>query len=277
MVRTELTSTTQDGLKLYGCEWRPDSTPAKGLIVLVHGIGEHIGRYEHVAEAMTQAGFVLAGYDLRGHGRSQGQRGHTPSYDTFLDEIGQSIEENHKRFPDLPCFLYGHSMGGALVLNFGLRRPSVIKGVIATGPMLRTAFAPPAFKVMLGRMMDRMFPAFSMTNGLEAGTLYHSSGEDKKYETDPLVHGLLSARLGIAMIDNGLWALNHAAEFPLPLLLMHGGDDRITDPKASREFADKVGNNCTLKIWNGLYHEIHNEQEQNEVFNFMVTWMNSLL
>lgn len=276
MKTTEWQFETRDGLKLFAQTWEPQGRP-NAVLCLVHGHGEHVGRYAHVAAALTDAGYALTGFDLRGHGKSAGPRGHTPSYDALLDDLLLFEDHTAGRYPGLPRCLYGHSMGGNLVINYALRRRPDLSGVIATGPWLRLAFEPPAFKVRLGRMMNNLLPGFSQASGLETAALARDPAVVRAYENDPLVHDKISARLFVSTYEAGLWALEHAAEFPLPLLLMHGSADRLTSAEASRQFATAAGERVTFRLWEGCYHEIHNEPEQTEVFRAMVEWLNSTL
>jgi len=263
---------TADGLQLFARQWKAEDQP-RAVVCLVHGLGEHTARYGHVAVALNDAGYGLIGFDLRGHGRSEGQRGHSPAFDLMLDDVTHLLCEAEQRFPDSPRFLYGHSLGGCLALNHALRRRPQVAGVIATGPLLRTAFAPPAWKTVLGRLVYGLWPTLSLANGLDIRGLSHDAEVVRAYAGDPLVHDRVSARLGMDMLDAGEWALAHASEFFLPLLLMHGGADPITDAEASRQFAESMSADCTLKIWDGLYHEIHNEPEQQQVFDVMIEWL----
>ena len=263
---------SSDGLDMYARGWAPQGI-AKAAIMLVHGHGEHVARYDHVAAALTEKGYAMLGFDLRGHGKSGGPRGHTPSYDAMMDDIASFSQQTDQRYAGLPRFLYGHSLGGNLVLNYALRRKPDLHGVIATGPWLKLAFDPPASQVTLGRLMNGIAPGFVQHSKLDTRGLSHDQLVVDKYNNDPLVHDKISARLFVAIYDSGLWALEHAAEFPLPLLLMHGAADPLTSAKASQEFAQKAGNKVTLKVWDGLYHEIHNELEKAEVFNFMLDWL----
>jgi alpha-beta hydrolase superfamily lysophospholipase len=262
---------SRDGLEMYAHGWAPENP--KAVVVLVHGHGEHINRYPHVADALVNAGYAIQGFDARGHGQSGGQRGHTPAYESLMDDITDFITDAEKRYPTLPVFLYGHSMGGNEVINYVLRTPNKLKGVIATGPWLKLAFEPPAMQVTLGKMMNSIYPAFSQTSGLEQSALSHDPEVTRAYAADPLVHDKISARLFMAMYTSGLWALEHAAELKIPMLLMHGSADRLTSAKASEEFAQKAGKIVTLRIWDGFYHEIHNEPEKAEVLKVMVDWL----
>ena len=261
-----------DDLDLYARAWEPNREP-KASIMLVHGLGEHVVRYDHVAAALTEAGYAMLGFDLCGHGKSGGPRGHTTSYDALMDDIAAFSVQVDKRYPGLPIFLYGHSLGGNLVLNYALRRKPDLRGVIATGPWLKLAFAPPASQVTLGRLMNGIAPGFTQHSKLNTNGLSHDQAVVSAYENDPLVHDKISVRLFVEMYETGNWALDHAAEFPLPLLLLHGSADPITSAEASQEFAEKAGDKVTLKIWDGLYHEIHNEPEKAEVFKVMLDWL----
>ncbi len=265
-----------DGIKFFIQGWEPDAAP-KAIVCLVHGLGEHVGRYAHVGDAFSKVGYVLAGFDQRGHGKTGGARGHTPSYDRLMDDIADFISLMGKRYPGLPRFLYGHSLGGNEVLNFALRRKPDIKGVISTGPLLKLAFEPPAFQVFLGRAMNNIAPGFTQKSGLDTNALSRDSKVVDAYVADPLVHDKISARLFVGMYEAGLWAYDHAAEFPLPLLLMHGTGDRITSAKASEEFANRAGKDVTWRGWNGFYHEIHNEPEKADVLKTMTDWMDGQL
>ena len=265
---------TSDGLQMYSKGWVPKGKP-KAAICLVHGHGEHIGRYEHVAAALTEKGYAMLGFDLRGHGKSAGPRGHTPSYDALMDDITAFFDQIEARYPGLPRFSYGHSLGGNLVLNYALRRKPALRGVIATGPWLKLAFEPPASKVSLGKMMNKILPGFTQSSGLETAALSHDPAVVKAYENDPLVHEKITARLFVSTYDSGLWALEHAAEFPLPLLLMHGTADRLTSAEASRQFGEVGRKQVTLKLWDGWYHEIHNEPEKAQVFKVMTDWLDA--
>jgi alpha-beta hydrolase superfamily lysophospholipase len=269
-----------DRLPLYFQGWEPGGQP-KAVVCLVHGLGEHSGRYAHVGAALTEAGYALLAFDLRGHGRSGGTRGHTPAYDLLLDDVGHLLQEASARHPAVPRFLYGHSLGGNLALNYALRgceqadaEPSPsLRGVVAAAPWLRLAFSPPGWKVALGQVMNRLWPAFLQPNGLDLQALSRDPAVISAYTGDPLVHDRVSARMGTTVMENGEWALAHAAECCLPLLLMYGSADRIISVRAGQEFSGRANGNCALKLWDGLYHEIHNEPEQRDVLDYMIRWI----
>lgn len=266
---------TDDGTQRFARLWEPNETQA--IVCLVHGLGEHSGRYEHVAAAFNKAGYALLAIDLLGHGRSEGQRGHAASYETLLADVTYLLEKGRERYRGKPVILYGHSMGGNLVLNYALRHNNQnLAGVIATSPWLRLAFAPPSAQLMLAKAMSRIWPSLSQPNGLDTTHLSHDENVARAYEADPLVHGKISVGLFMAMYAAGEWAIENARKFPLPLLLMHGEEDQITSATASQEFGGKVNTNTT-KIWPSLYHETHNEVEKDNVIRFMLDWLSSIV
>ena len=266
----------KEDIKFYVRSWVPDKKP-KAVVVLVHGLGEHIGRYAHVGEAFTKSGYALTAFDLRGHGRSGGPRGHTPNYEALLDDMADFLALVAARYPKLPVFLYGHSTGGNLVLNFTLRRKPNVVGVIATDPWLKLAFDIPAVRLVLVRVMDKIAPGFTQNSGLETAALSRDPQIVKAYINDPLVHGKISARFFMGIYESGLWAIEHAAEFPVPLLLMQGTGDRVTSEQANHEFAGRAGKKATWRAWDGWYHEIHNEPEKEKVLKAMIVWMDQRL
>jgi alpha-beta hydrolase superfamily lysophospholipase len=257
-----------DGIVLAWVRWDPAGA-ARGTICHAHGLGEHSGRWGHVARAFTAAGFVFLAFDLRGHGRSGGPRGHTPSYRQVLDDIGLFLH----LAPVRPTIAYGHSMGGQFVLNRVLTDPAGIDAVIVTSPWLRLAFPAPPVKVLLGRGLYSVLPAMTLPTGLEPAALSHDPAVVAAYANDPLVHDRVSFRLGIDLLDGGEGALAQAGGCRLPLLLMHGSADRLTDPGATQLFHDAAAStDKTFRLWPGLFHETHNELAWEDVVAVSTGW-----
>lgn len=265
---------TQKDLKFYAQGWNPPQT--KAVLCLVHGFNEHSTRYRHVAERLCRSGYALLTFDEFGHGLTEGKRGHAPSYEALIDSVKIILDEAHTRFPNTPVFLYGHSMGGAIVLNYLLKKTHTLKGAIVTSPLLRLAFEPPAFKVFLARIMKSIFPKFTENANLDSDAISRDKEEVRRYNTDPLNHGKITAGFFWGIHEGGKEALAHAAELKTPLLLMHGTADRLTSFAASNEFAKKAPEQfITFKYWEGFYHELHNEPEpdRTEVVNFIIKWL----
>lgn len=275
MKHQELKWKSSDGIKLYGQYWSDENV--KAVVCIVHGMGEHSGRYAHVAKFLNENNYAVIAHDQRGHGKSGGNRGHTPSYDLLLDGISDLLKQADSLFPNSPKFLYGHSMGGNFVLNYAMRRKPEIAGVILSSPWFKLAFEPTAAKVTLAKMVNRIFPSFTQSSNLDATALSRDIAVVNAYKNDKLVHDKVSSNLFLIIHNSGIWALEHVQEFPLPLLIYHGTGDRLTSAKASEEFAKKIRGNVTFKLWEGFYHETHNEPEKQEVLNFVKEWMDKQL
>jgi acylglycerol lipase len=270
---------TSDDTDFFVRGWEPDTKP-KALVALIHGLGEHTGRYEHVAKAMTSAGYAMVGFDLRGHGKSGGIRGHFPSWDAVMQDIKSFFVFLTERYPEIPHFIYGHSLGGLLVLNYSLKNSAGLKGVIVTSPGLRSPLTEQKLKLFLVKVLGSLAPTALLPSGLETAAISHDPNVIKKYTSDSLNHDRVSLAFGKTGLIATNYAWSHAGEFQLPLLLMHGTGDRITYSHGSADFARlaaKNNQNVTLKLWDGLYHELHNEPEQEQVIQFMIDWLNAHL
>jgi alpha-beta hydrolase superfamily lysophospholipase len=272
MPSSEISWQAPDGTAICAREWKPAAS-ARSVVVLIHGLGEHSGRYAHVAEAFNQAGYSVLAPDLRGHGGSGGKRGHFPSYDVVADDIQRTFAEASARYPGLPQFLYGHSLGGALVLYYTLKRQPAIRGVIATSPGLAVGTPVPAAKLAAAKVLNRLTPTLTMGNGLDLGNLSHDPAVQAAYIADPNNHPHISARLGMELIQNGAWIRSFCGTFPLPLLLLQGTADHLVSPSHTRAFASGLAGDVTYKEWDGWYHELHNEVGKEQVIQTMVDWL----
>jgi alpha-beta hydrolase superfamily lysophospholipase len=213
------------------------------------------------------------GVDLPGHGGSDGRRGNIKSYGLTDEMIDILIRSSNKTFPGCSIYLYGHSLGGGIVLDYLLRKKPGIKGAIVTSPWLRLSFEPAKSKVMLASIMKNIVPGLVQPSGLNVNHISHDKSVVEKYVKDPMVHGKISVSLFDSAMKAGKYVLNHASELKIPILLLHGKDDPITSPEASAEFAGK-SDKVELKIWDGGYHELHNEPFRDEVFKYILNWIN---
>ncbi len=273
MTIQESTWKTPDGVSLYTRLWLPDGA-VRAAVVLIHGLGEHCARYDHVAQAFNEHGIEVSSFDLRGHGRSEGIRGHIPSFDQVNQDIDHFLTGAAATNPNLPVFLYGHSMGGELVLNYILKRSPHIAGVICTSPGLGTTVPVPAIKVTLGKVLYNIAPRITMPNGLDLENLSHDREVIRAYQADPLCTNQVSARLGLDILNTGPWVVEHADLFSVPILLMQGSADHIVSPPATREFAGGVPKQwITYREWEGLFHELHNEPQKETVIQTMINWI----
>jgi alpha-beta hydrolase superfamily lysophospholipase len=268
---------TGDGLEMVSGEWVP-AGKARGVICLVHGVGEHIGRYKWDGEALTKAGYVLAGFDMRGFGKSQGRRGFTPSLEAYFDDIDAFLAQTANRHPGLPLFLYGHSMGGILVLAYPPVRHPAIAGVIATAPGLKTSLEQQKMKLFLTKVFGKVYPTLSLQSGLDVAEICRDPQVVEAYLNDPLVHTIVSAGWGLSMLKAIALTNQYGPQFPLPLLLMHGTGDKIAYPSGSECYAETAPKDkLTYKKWEGFKHELHTDPERAQVFKFMVDWLDGHL
>jgi alpha-beta hydrolase superfamily lysophospholipase len=272
---TEFNWRTDDGLDIYAKDWSVDSP--KAVFVLVHGMGEHINRYNHVAEFVNGNQIAMIGNDHRGHGKSGGKRGHFRKYEDYLDEVDTLIAETKKRYPDVPMVLYGHSKGGNIVLNYLVRKRPQVDAAMVTGPWIELAFKPSPVLVFLGKMMRNIAPGFTQPSGLDVTAVSSNPAITNAYVADDLVHDKVSAEAGMGMMDAGQYLIDYQGDTPCPLLIMHGEADKVTSQPASEAFANKLKGDVTYKKFPGLYHEIHNEVEQQEVFDYFYDWLKTKL
>ncbi|NPV56700.1 MAG: alpha/beta hydrolase [Anaerolineae bacterium] len=267
----ESTQEIKPGKKLYFRRWETEQ-PQKGVVILIHGLGDHVCRYNHVGDFFNWAGYTLVGMDLPGHGQSYGKRGHA-GFEDIYPLITTMLKTESEAAPALPIFLYGHSMGGNITLNYILRFFPKIAGAIVTSPGIRPADPLPAPKRALARIMQRVYPSFVMGNGLDIDGLSRDPAIKPAYLNDPLVHAKVSAKLGWDIISKGEWLLEQARDLPIPILLLQGDADRLVDPKATQAFAESIKKNLTYKLYDGFFHELHNEPEKATILALMVEWM----
>lgn len=262
---------SQDGLRLYYRHW--DCEQPQKIVCIVHGHGEHSRRYNHVAEALNKADITVFALDLRGHGISEGKRGHAKSYLHLMSDVEEFLKTARAEYTDLPLYLYGHSMGGNLVANYMIRmNTNEISGFILTSPWLKLAFEPPAWKVRLGEIVDKIYPALTQPSELDASQLSKEATVVKAYKEDPLVHDKISARLFRIIVDSGIYALNSAKGIKVQGMVLHGNADNIIDWHSSRIFT-AANEKISFTELDGVYHEPHNDTESDQVIGKIRDWI----
>jgi len=272
VVSTKLEIRASDGTMLSGRFFCPDSP--KSVMLIVHGLGEHSGRYRHVAEYFVDLGEAVLIFDLRGHGLSGGKRGHSGSYEILMEDITQWLEAAKNYCPETPIFLYGHSMGGNLVLNYALRKNPRVRGIIASSPWLELVSPPNGFMRVISKMMAKIVPSIAFSNKLNTSDLYRLEEIRRMHDEDPLVHDRISAGLFDMVTKSGEFALEKAMNLDYPALLIHGGNDRIISWKATSIFADKTPEG-EFHLFDECYHEIHNEPECSDALGLIAQWIES--
>ncbi len=271
MRHEERSWTTFDGIPVYAQSWAPDGPP-RAAIALVHGLGEHSGRYPRLVELLTTAGFAVNGFDGRGHGKSGGPRLYAPSFDELMKDIDRHIDLTRQLFPGVPLFIYGHSFGGEQALYYGLSRAPAVAGVVASSPGLAPAERQPPYKLLAARVVSRIAPTMHFSFGPQADALSRDPAWVQTTAADPLFQAGVSARLGLHILRAGEWVRGHRS-FPAPLLVMQGTDDQIVDAHVNIAFAKSLQGDVTIKVWDGMRHELHNELGKDEVIAFARGWL----
>jgi alpha-beta hydrolase superfamily lysophospholipase len=267
-----------DGSATFTREWaNADEVPRRGSILLVHGLGEHSGRYDHVAARLTAIGLAVHGYDLRGHGRSDGPRGSIPSDDALLEDLRfvfAHVERRGRAAGDEHApFLLGHSLGGTLAAHAtagGWVRP---RALVLSSPGL-ALHVDPARRAVL-RAARRLIPDRALPNSLPVDKLSHDPAEIAAYRSDELVHDRITPRMYGFLADAGAAVRRDAARIAVPTLLLAAGDDGIVDARGARELAAALPAGATARIYDDLFHEVFNEREpdRSRVLDDLVAWV----
>lgn len=271
------TLTSFDGLSLYHQAWRPDGDP-QGAVMLIHGLGEHSSRYVHVASRLNAAGYAVHALDLRGHGRSEGKRVFVKSYDEFMADLIQFRAHVEAQHPGVPLVLLGHSMGGNLAVGHVLDHQDGVAGLALSGAALAVSDALSPAQIKIFKLIAKVAPGVR-PEGLDATAISRDQAVVDAYRADPLVFtGKMTAGIGAALIN----AMERfPARYPtlrLPILVMHGTDDKLTDIAGSKALeAGAVNASVTAHYYDGLYHEIFNEPEQAQVLDDLVNWMDGVV
>lgn len=270
MIKNKISIDSDDD-KLAGLFWQAENPLA--TVILVHGLGEHISRYNHVAEKFASENISVIGTDLLGHGESPGKRGHINSMEDFYTCIDSVLSYLKLENIDGPKILYGHSMGGNIVINYLLEKDQGnFCCALVTSSWFKLAIKPTAIQLILARTMNQIYPSLQQPNGLKIEDISSVEEVQQNYANDPLNHDKVSVRLFNEIYKKGISAINNATAINIPLLIAHGSDDAITSANGSEEFAGNC-KTARLKIWAGLRHETHNEHNQDEVIGFYVEWV----
>ncbi|MDB5966061.1 MAG: lysophospholipase [Polaromonas sp.] len=289
--------TAQDGENLALYEWPLDAwiremgeqaPPPRGVVLIVHGLGEHAMRYDHVANRLMDWGFAVRAYDQRGHGESSGRRGVLPSDSALLEDLAEVIDDTRLRclaLPQagdgsqpLPLILLGHSLGGLVVSRFVALELRPVEGLVLSSPALDAGLSP--VQKLLLVLVPRLAPDLCLGNGLKARFISHDAAVVDRYLADPLVHDRISSRLGRFMAQAGPATIAAAERWRTPTLLMYAGADQLVRPAGSRAFAERAATaagvaagTVTAKCFDGLYHELFNELDAEPVFGTLQEWL----
>ncbi len=269
--------TARDGTNLVVMDWPLDKGPVRGVVLIVHGLGEHAWRYDALAQQLNSWGFAVRAYDQYGHGESMGQRGALPSADRLLQDLAEVVDESRVRMHDeTPLIVLGHSMGGLVAARFvslGMRR---LEGLVLSSPVLDPGLS--AFQKLLLATLPRLAPNLRVGNGLNPDFISHDPQVVARYKADPLVHDRISARLALFIAQGGPATIAHASQWTLPTLLLFAGDDRLVNPAGSRVFSKAApAGVVTTHCFETLFHEIFNEAEpaREQVLAHLKAWLDA--
>jgi alpha-beta hydrolase superfamily lysophospholipase len=263
----------RDGLQLYYRRWLPPGEPA-AVVVIVHGVGEHGGRYAAVAEKFCRHGYAAYALDLRGHGNSAGDRVLVAAFAEYLDDLDSLLDRLATRHPDLPVYLLGHSMGGAVVTQLALRGRPEIRGLILSAAALRIAGNLFPLLRKLAGLFSRLMPRLRLVR-LGSGRLSRDPQVIADFRSDPLVfHDRFPVRTGAEILQAAQAIQRRMESIELPLLILHGTGDFVTDPKGSWELYTRARSaDRTLKLYQGLYHDLLHEPEWEQITDEIVAWL----
>lgn len=263
---------TSDNLSLEVQEYIQSDNPEK-IVLIVHGHGEHAGRFQKVAGYFNEKGISVFALTLRGHGNSEGKKGHAPSMEQLLTDIEYFIRYVRVDYLNAELYLYGHSMGGNIILNYLAKDQSnEITAGIATSPWIKLAFEPPKWKVNLGNWVADIIPSLIQPSGLKAEEISSIKEEVKKYENDPLIHDKVSAKLFTSITKGGEYLIHNTHKFKHKVFLAHGQQDKIISHDSTAEFA-KDSNLFTFKSYPNSKHEIHHDVDFENLMGDVLGWM----
>ncbi|MBT2301319.1 lysophospholipase [Variovorax paradoxus] len=264
---------TPDGETLVLHEWPlPSGLAERAVVVLVHGIGEHAGRYRHIAERLNDWGFAVRAADHYGHGASSGARGGLPSVMRLVDDLALVVDDTRRTHPGVPLVLLGHSLGGLVAASFVARAVRKVDALVLSSPGLDPGLG--AFQKFLIALLSRVAPDLRVGNGLDDNYLSHDPALVQAYRDNPLCHDRIGARLARFLADEGAVVQAAASQWQVPTLLIYAGDDRLVKPAASRAFAAAApASVLSATCFPALYHEIFNERDATPVFETLRRWL----
>ncbi|MGE5398686.1 MAG: lysophospholipase [Chitinophagales bacterium] len=260
------------GLKIFYRSWQPEEV--KAVLILVHGAGDHSGRYLHVGEFFSQKGLAVLAPDLRGQGDSEGVRGHVGDFEEYLQDVSHMIEAARKQYPEVPVFLLGHSMGGTIGALYGITRPGKVQGILLSSPCMGLVMKINPVKKLVGKLVGKVVPKLTVPDGIDPSWVSRSPEVVAAYATDNVRCGRVTASWYNAFEAAWLKALAQARDFKYPCLILQAGDDRLVEKEKSELFYQQISSkDKTFRFCEGCYHEIMNEPEKEKVLQDMWNWI----
>lgn len=262
------------GKKIYLRKWYPKNKKINNVVLIVHGLGEHSGRYEHIAEKLTSKNAAVFALDLIGHGKSEGKRGHIKSINEYLDSIEKTMILIRRKFLEIPIIIYGHSLGGLVCLKFLIERESKeISKAILSSPWIETKIKIPNYLLWIHKILHRIFPKLQLNNNLNIYYLSKEKSEVIKYKNDKLVHNKISLNLFSEILNSIHDVKNRCNRINVPSLLFHGEDDKIISFNGTKYIHDNIKNSKFI-LFKNVYHEPHNDSEKLSVIHKIIEFIN---
>ena len=245
-----------------------------GCVVVVHGFAEHSGRYLHVLEALTRAGYACLALDVRGHGRSEGRRGFVNRFDEYHRDLDAALAFVREKKVGGPTFLLGHSQGGLIVSSYVLDNPHAADGMILSSPAMGVALQIPVWKEGMARFMSNVWPPLALPSGIGSDQISRDKETIAAYEADPLVFKSATARWYTEFRAIQATMESAGSGIEMPLLLLQAGSDQLVSPEASRAFHDGLASSDkTFELYEACYHELFNEPEREEILATVIAWL----
>ena len=273
MQHTEGKFTGRNNLNLYYQSWLPDGVPLAVLLV-VHGLAEHSGRYLNVVNYFVPRGYAVYSFDLRGHGKSDGRRGYVEHFSYYLDDLKTYYDMVRQENKNAKIFMVGHSIGGTIATDYAINHQGELDGLILSAVVLKAGASVTGLTILMAKVLSFLLPKMGVSP-IDASTISRDKAVVDAYVNDPLVYrGKISARLGTELLNEMKRLLSIISELSLPILIMNGTDDRLSNPDSSKMLFDGVGSkDKTLKLYEDFYHEIFNEPGRQQVFLDMEKWL----
>ena len=259
-----------DGKEIFARHWPVDNPVA--VMTLIHGFGEHCGRYDHMASHLNANNIAVLSMDLRGHGQTEGKRGIIESYEHLIGDIDDLLGHSRASYPANQHYLFGHSMGGGLALYYGLHRDGELEGYLVSAPLILPVPAVPKLQRLVTKLIKPLLSRSAVKHEIPGHYVNSLPEAQKAYEDDPLNHNRIGGELGVGILEAGETILNNAQDWHRPLRLWHAKADKLTSFLASQEFASKA-QNCDFTAFEDVEHEMHNDRSQDEVYAMMVEFM----
>jgi alpha-beta hydrolase superfamily lysophospholipase len=260
-------------LNLYYQSWSPDGIPI-AVLVVVHGLAEHSGRYANLVNYFVPRGYAVCSFDLRGHGKSEGTRGYVERFSYYVDDLKTFCDKVCNEHKNTRVFMVGHSMGSAIAIAYAIKYQNELDGLILSGATLKAGASISSLDKLMAKVLSVVLPKMGVAV-LDASAISRDKAVVDAYVNDPLVYrGKVSARLGAEILSMIEKLPKQIPQISLPILIMHGVIDRLSDPASSKMLYELVqSKDKTLKMYENFYHEIFNDPERQKVFSDMETWL----